>query len=529
MRKKITLLILFTVLIPCSGLNAQERHPGIVNTLSEDNYNNHIDELVFAKLKKLGIPPSELCSDAVFVRRVYLDAIGTLPTPYEARRFLNDKNPDKRSLLIDRLLQRDEYADYWSMKWCDILRVKSEFPIKLWPNAVQAYYRWIKTALKENMPYNRFAYQLLTSSGSNFRVAPVNFYRAVPEKTPDKIAEMAALTFMGVRTKNWTENQRLGLAAFFAKVGYKGTAEWKEEIIYFDSNKEFLNPHTNKPQKPVLPDGESVSIPPDKDPRLVFADWLIRPDNTWFAQNIVNRIWYWLLGRGIIHEADDIRSDNPAQNPELLSWLEKELIDYEFDLKHIFRLILNSKTYQLSSEDIPENTNDGTNFSHYYVRRLDAEVLIDAICKLTGTTENYSSNIPEPFTFIPGNQRSITLADGSITSPFLDMFGRPPRDTGYESERNNNPAANQMLHLLNSSHIQKKIKNSWRLKQLLSRSKNENEALNMIYLSILSRLPSAKEREIARAYMASDELSRNDALFDLVWALINTKEFLFKH
>jgi hypothetical protein len=494
---------------------------------------NRIDAFVFAKLQKLGIPPSGRCSDAVFLRRVYLDVIGTLPTATEARHFLDSRDFNKRAALIDKLLEHDAFADYWAMKWYDLLRIKSEFPSKLWPNAVQAYARWIRTAIKNNMPYDRFARALLTSSGSNFREAPVNFYRAMPEKTPMKIAETVALTFMGVRTRHWSENQRLGMAAFFGNVGFKGTSEWKEEIVYFNPDAAFLNPSTKLPHATVFPDGKRVSIPPGRDPRIVFADWLIRPENPWFTRAIVNRAWYWLLGRGLIHEPDDIRANNPCRNPELLAWLEKELVRSKYDLKHIFRLILSSRTYQLSSVCTKGNRHDQNHFSHYRVRQLKAEVLIDAICQITGTTEHYHSKVPEPFTFIPETHRSITLADGSISSPFLEMFGRPPRDTGLESERRDNPSPNQRLHLLNSTHIQKKILKSRKLKALLKRLAKKDRrgeaVVRELYLTILSRYPSAAEIKTIQEYAAQKGVGRYHAAFDLAWALMNTKEFLCHH
>ena len=494
------------------------------------NGSDRIDELVLARLEALGIEPSGLCSDAVFLRRAYLDVIGTLPTPREVRDFLRDRDPNKRSALIDHLLQRDEFADYWAMKWCDVLRVKSEFPSNLWPNAVQAYHRWVRSALAENMPYDRFARELLTASGSNFRVPQVNFYRAMSPKEPLKIAEVAALTFMGVRIKDWPEDRRRGLAALFAKVGYKSTAEWKEEIVYFDPEAEWLDPATGQPQRPVLPDGTAPMIPADRDPRGAFADWLIDPENPTFARCAVNRIWYWLLGRGIIHEPDDIRPDNPPQNPELLDFLAAELIARDYDLKHIYRLILNSKTYQRSSQITPGNAADEVNFSRYTIRQLDAEVLIDAICQITETTESYSSRIPEPFTFIPESMRSIALADGSITSPFLEKFGRPPRDTGYASERKNTPSASQQLHLLNSTHILKKIYFGPGLRKLLRWARGDEErTIRVLYAAILSRLPTAPERRTAKDYLHTEGLKPGEAALDLAWALMNTKEFIFRH
>lgn len=498
-----------------------------------------IDRMVLTKLEENGIPPSGLCTDDVFLRRVYIDMIGTIPTPQEARRFLRSNAQNKREALIEELFERPEYADYWAMKWCDLLRVKAEFPSKLWPNAVQAYYRFVRTALCTNMPYDEFARQMLTSSGSNFRAAPVNFYRAMPQREPETTAGIVALTFMGMRTDLWSDEQLQGMAAFFGKIGYKGTAEWKEEIVYFDPSLSYTGPDSKEPVVPRLPDGTVVELGEYDDPREAFSDWLI--GSRVFADNMVNRIWYWLLGRGIVHEPDDIRPDNPAQNPELLAFLSKELVEHDFDLRHIYRIILNSKTYQRSSIHNAGNLADESGFSRYYIRRLDAEVLIDAICQITGTTESYSSDIPEPFTFIPENQRSITLSDGSITSPFLDLYGRPSRDTGYASERNNTPSAAQKLHLLNSSHIQDKImKNKKLLGQYVRKPdpakkksqtawREPNEAIELMYLTILSRYPTAKETNEAIRYARESGLNRQEAAVDLVWALLNTKEFIFKH
>ena len=346
---------------------------------------NAIDELVFAKLEQCNIQPATVCSDGVFVRRAYLDIIGTLPSGYEAKEFILDRTPNKRRALIDRLLERDEFADYWAMKWSDLLRVKAEFPINLWPNAAQAYHRWIRTSIRENLPYDQFVRQMLTASGSNFRVPPVNFYRAMQNQEPPGIAQTVALTFMGTRADKWPKDRLAGMAAFFAQVGYKYTAEWKEEIVFFDPGKTNA-PGTNEVAiaAAVFPDGTPARLSPDRDPREVFADWLIDPKNPWFTRNIANRVWAWLLGRGIIQEPDDIRPDNPPSNPELLALLERELIASHYDLKHLYRLILNSKTYQLSSIPKADSSEGDANFSHYPLRRLEAEVLIDALDKITG-------------------------------------------------------------------------------------------------------------------------------------------------
>ncbi len=485
--------------------------------------NNLIDALVMASLRKEGIRPANLCSDEVFIRRVYLDVNGSLPEPREVRSFLQNRSSHKRAALINKLLKREEFADYWSLKWCDLLRVKAEFPINLWPNAVQAYHRWIHDCLRDNMPYDEFAREMLTSSGSNFRVPQVNFYRAILGQEPSAIAGAAALTFMGVRLDKWPEDRRNGIEAFFSRVAYKGTAEWKEEIVYLD-------PTATGLLKAVFPDGVAVEIKADKDPRVVFADWLITGYNPWFARNIVNRIWAWLMGRGIIHEPDDIHPDNPAVHPRLLAYLEKELVNSDYDLRYIYRLILNSRTYQQSSIPRSSHPEAEAMFACYPVRRLEAEVLVDALCWLSGTQESYSSPIPEPFTFIPEENRSIELADGSISSQFLEMFGRPSRDTGMESERNNQPSDAQRLHLLNSSHVQNKIERSKRINGLVKASKgNIKTLIGMIYLNILSRYPMQTELAAAEKYFQTKGVGKRQATNDLAWALINSKEFLYRH
>lgn len=520
------LLFLATILLAVSsGALAAESIPNPFESRGIVTPENSIDTMVFGQLKKLGIRPANVCSDPVFVRRVFLDVIGTLPTAVEARDFILDRNPGKRRALIDRLLEHEEFADYWAMKWSDLLRVKAEYPINLWPNGSQAYHRWIRTSIKENKPYDRFVREQLVSSGSNFRVGPVNFYRAMQNKEPQGMAQTVALTFMGTRTEKWPANRLAGMAAFFSQVGHKYTSEWKEEVVFFDPDLA-----TNGLAKmAAFPDGTPARWVPGQDPRKVFADWLIDPGNPWFARNVANRVWSWLLGRGIIEEADDIRPDNPPANPELLALLEKETIAAGYDLKHLYRLILNSKTYQLSFIPRADPAEGSAHFAFYPLRRLEAEVLIDALNQITGTKENYSSAIPEPFTFIPAEQRSISLPDGSITSSFLEMFGRPPRDTGLESERNNLPTAAQQLHLLNSSHIQRKIEQSRMIQSLTSSKAPRRASATALHLAILSRFPTDKELTILGVDSPPEGAGGREALIDLAWALINSSEFLYRH
>ncbi len=484
---------------------------------------NRIDELLLEGLRKQKIEPAGLCSDAVFFRRVHLDLTGTLPDPRKIHPFLNDRRPEKYRQLIDELMRRGEFADYWTHKWGDALRIKAEFPINLWPNGVQAYSRWVYEAVRGNMPYDRFARALLTSSGSNFRVPPVNFYRALQGQEPPALAAAVALTFMGARFEQWPAQRQKDTAVFFSRVAYKKTAEWKEEIVYLD-------PAPAGPLKTAFPDGKKVVIRAGEDPRRVFADWLIRPENPWFARCAVNRIWAWLLGRGIVHEPDDIRPENPAAHPKILAYLAKELAAADYDLRHIFRLIANSATYRQSSIPRGGAARAEQYFACYPVRRLDAEVLIDALNRIAGASEAYSSVIPEPYTFIPAEERSIELEDGSITSQFLEMFGRPSRDTGMHTERNNTPTDAQSLHLLNSSTIQNKITRSWRLRMLMQRAKGDTRKLiTMLYHVVLSRPPTADEIGSAEKYMKQKGIGTRNGAVDLAWALINAKEFLYRH
>jgi hypothetical protein len=537
-----------------------------------------LDKIVFNKLASLKIHPT-LCSDAVFVRRAYLDIIGTLPTAQEAREFIQDTDTkNKRRALIDRLLERDEYADYWAMRWGDILRIKAEFPVNLWPNAAQAFHRWVRESIAANKPYDRFVNEMLTASGSNFRVGPVNFYRAIQNRTPDGIASAVALTFMGTRTDAWPTNKLEGMSVFFSQISYKPTSEWKEEHVFWNPLGSNVVIASSVPGKPaiaaiaqptntvaqafdptaanldfmlgVFPDGTKVKLSPNKDPREVFADWLVTPKNRWFTRAIANRLWGWIMGRGIVHEPDDIRDDNPPSNPALLVYLEKEMIAGRYDMKRFMRLVFNSKTYQLSSMPKITTPEAEANFASYALRRLDAEVLIDVINKVTGATDLYTSPIPEPFTYIPENKPAVAIADGSITSPFLTLFGRTARATGMENERNNKPVPSQWLHLLNSSHIYRKISDGPKMRAIIDSGRKPQEVVEELYLTILSRLPTADETKSLEEYGTTQSVrqppvmkngksvkqpdktvivKRRDDWVDIAWALINSAEFLYRH
>ena len=552
----LTLLgVLVCALLLCQGFVQGEEARSIFESPTPPQPAGELDRIVFAKLEQLGIKPV-LCSDAVFVRRLYLDMLGKLPTSTEVREFLADQSPDKRTRLVDRLMERREFVDYWAMKWGDTLRIKAEIPVNLWPNGARAFHRFVWASLASNKPYDQFVREMLTASGSNFRVGAVNFYRAVQDRSPAGIASMVALTFMGVRTDHWPKERLDGMAVFFSQIAYKPTSEWKEEVVFWDPwglrlvptnfvpgrdtpgtvrpkpTDEVVSPApppiSQEPLVGVFPDGTKVTIPPDKDPREVFADWLIRPDNPWFTKCIVNRVWAWIMGRGIIHEPDDIRDDNPPSNPELLAYLEKEMIQSGYNLRHLYRVILTSQTYQFSS--IPRNSSPEAmaNFASYLPRRLEAEVLIDAINDITGTTDLYTSAIPEPFTYVPRDVSAVSLADGSIISPFLTLFGRSARATGAFNERSNKPTPSQWLHMLNSSAIYSKLVSGPKLTALFRSGRPIPEIVDELYLTILSRSPTPEELQTCKEYIEKSR-SRGEAMVDVAWALINSPEFLYRH
>lgn len=516
-------LALATAVLSATARAASPKAPSPFESLAPRVERGVIDQCVFARLAALHIEPARPVSEAAFLRRIHLDLIGRLPTAEETRRYLADPDASKRARHINLLLSRPEFAEYWSLKWSDLLRIKAEYPINLWPNAAQAYHRWIFNALQQDLPLDKFARTLLVSAGSNAHDGPVNFYRALPSRDPVSLAKAVALTFLGTRPEAWSQEQWSGMAGFFSQVGYKSTGEWKEEIVFWDPA---LSPPAGVgPAR--FPDGTPAHLSGDKDPRQVFADWMLAPDNPWFARVLANRIWAWVMGRGIVQEPDDFRADNPPSHPELLEELTRELVASNYSLKHLFRLILNTQTYQLSC--VPQSTDPraAALFAFYPLRRLEAEVLIDALNDLTGTSETYTSAIPEPYTFVPADVRAVSLPDGSITSSFLELFGRPPRDSGLESERNNRISAGQRLHLLNSTHVRRKIEQGPRIAELLRGP--PRGVIDGIYLAVLSRPPTDEERQTVRATVKPGPTGGRAAALDLIWALINSDEFLHRH
>lgn len=483
---------------------------------------NELDTIFLKFLQKENRKPSPLCSDEVFLRRVYIDLIGTIPTAKEARSFLKDKNNDKRKKLINELLDRVEFIDLQTMRWCDLLRVKSEFPINLWPNGAACYYRWIYHSVEENKPYNQFVRELLTANGSNFRDGAANFYRAVPAKDCDTLAEMACRTFLGLDIAPWPMEKRKQIALFFSRVEYKETAQWKEEIVY--RNREPL-----ERTELVFPDNSVKTIAPSEDPRELFANWLVLPDNTTFNVCIINRLWNWLFGKCLTAEQNDAQNENGQVLLEPGQFLCQALINSNYDLKQMYRLILNSGIYQQTS--ISENNSINTQrlFTVYPVRRIEAEIFQDMLAQIFELPVGYTSEVAEPFTIIPPQYRTILLPDASITSSFLEMFGHSSRDTGTETDRNNDVTESQQLFLLNSTEINERIiKYTNRLGNRLE-SESIEYIIEEIWLTFLSRFPTEEEYKII-----SDELRRTDKsgsqkMQDIIWSLVNSCEFICKH
>ena len=450
---------------------------------------------------------SNQCSDEVFLRRTYLTVTGALPSPQDCTKFLDDKNPKKREKLVNRLINSELCLKYMEMHWGDILRIKSEFPSNLWPNGVQAYNRWVYEQLLNNVPYNEMVRKLLLSQGSNFRSPAANFYRGFQKRSPENFYSNINVLFLGNR--NCTDNGYL----CFKQIKFKGTKEWKEEIIYLDY-------HMNLPwQKIVLEDGTVLELTADTDWREAYVNWLTSPTNRRFAEVMVNRMWYWVFGKGLVHEPDDWRADNKPSDPAKL----KELTDYfmskNYDMKALLRKILMSKEF--NSEMAPKG--------FYQPQRLPAEVIIDAISTATGIWTTYSSRVPEPFTFYPPQTRATHLGDATVSSSELELFGKVSRDVSLESQRNNSITSRQLLYLMNSSVLERRIRRSPVLKRILEQHTDVSTLANAITLRVLSRRATPEEIKLYREYREKNSLPLNELAYDIMWMQINSNEFLYNH
>ncbi|MDB5312047.1 MAG: hypothetical protein JWO38_6249 [Gemmataceae bacterium] len=491
---------------------------------------NYIDELVFAKQKELQLLPAAVCSDEVFLRRVYLDVIGTLPTAEEASAFLDSKEPDKRTKLVDQLLGRDEYALFWALKWADILRGS---PTTISDRGVHSFHRYLVRMVAEDRPVTAFARDLLTGSGNTLNKPAANFFRVA--RTPEEAAEAAAQLFMGVRMQcakchnhpfeGITQTDYYGLAAYFAQVQYKGTQfGLDDEIVYLAPGREVQNPLTRKPQPPVAFGAPAPRSTPDDDRRRAFADWLTSPANKFFAPSVVNRIWYHLLGKGIVDPVDDFRDTNPPSNPELLKALADEFARGGYRLKPLIRTILNSRTYQLAGDgpaQSPQAANPDRYFTKAMVRMLSAEQALDAVSLATG--------VPETFKGFPTGTRAVDLPEGGIDHPFLQAFSRPVRDVTCECAREDDPSLPQVLHMLNNAGVLAKVRSpKGHVAGWLKDGKSPEWIVEQVYLATLSRRPTARERDLVAKHLATVG-DKTAGLQDVQHALLNLNEFLLRH
>lgn len=450
---------------------------------------------------------SDRCSDEVFWRRLHLTVTGTLPPASSTEAFLKSTNPKKRAGTVSRILTDELSLKYMQMHWGDILRIKSEFPSNLWPNGVQAYNRWVYEQLLNNVPYDKMVRDLLLSSGSNFRSPAVNFYRGFQKRSPENFYANINLLFLGKR--GCTDNGHL----CFSQVKFKSTKEWKEEIIYVDYEK-------NLPRQEIkLEDGTVLKLTPDSDWREVYVNWLTSPQNRRFAEVMVNRVWYWVFGKGIVHEPDDWREDNKPSNPKLLKELTDYFIKTKFDTRALLKKILLSKEF--NSKAAPEG--------FFVPQRLPAEVIVDAISSVTGKWATYMSRVPEPFTFYPPKTRATHLGDATVSSSQLELFGKVSRDVSLESQRNNAITSRQLLYLMNSSELERSIRQCAFLKSICKKYTEVEPIVNAITLRTLARRATPAEIEMYKEHMQQNELPLQELAFDVMWMQINSNEFLYNH
>jgi hypothetical protein len=491
---------------------------------------NFVDEEVFKKLKALGLPASQLADDATFQRRVTIDVAGRLPTLAEVEEFRNDKAADRRLRLINRLLDSTDYADFFANKWNAILRNKRRQDAD--KGATFAFHDWIRESFLHNKPYDQFVREVLTASGEVGRNPPVAWYREVKDQSAQ--VEDTAQLFLGLRIQcarchhhpfeKWSQQDYYGFSAFFSQVGRKkGYLANEERIFHRVGVAQSRNPKTGKDVKPTGLGSSTLQPSADVDPRVLLADWMSDPSNPFFAKSVVNRYWKHFFSRGLVDPEDDMRVTNPASNPALLDALAKDFVEHRFDLKHLVRTICSSSIYQLSAEPNEWNRDDKQNFSRFYPKRLNAEVLLDAIDQVTLSATNFGP--------IPAGTRAIQLPDNGFSSYFLTVFGRPESSSACECERSSEANLAQSLHLLNSAEIQGKLTAANARADVLAKDaqRAHPEKIRELYLSTFGREPSSDETAIAIAHLEKNVQDPKRAYEDIVWALINTKEFLFNH
>jgi hypothetical protein len=504
-----------------------------------------IDDLVLEQLRKLRLKPSPAADDATFVRRAFLDTIGRLPTPEEARAFVNDSSPQKHERLADLLLARPEFVDYWTYKWSDVLLLTGS---KLRPAAIAAYDKWLRDRVATNMPWDQLVREVVTARGSSTENGATNFFAV--HQDPETMAENVSQAFLSLSIgcakchnhplEKWTNDQYYAFANLFSRVRAKG---WGgdarngdgQRTLYVETRGELIQPRTGKPQPPAPLDAPALAMDDVHDRRDALAAWLTAPENPYFTRAVANRVWANFMGTGIVESVDDLRMSNPASNEKLLAALADFLMKQRYDLKSLMRLILTSQTYRRSSVPLPENRDDHRYFSRHYPRRLMAEVLSDAITDVTGVRDSFSEILlndgsTEKVSYAP-ETRALQLKDSAVKNYFLKTFGRNARDITCECERSNQPSLVQALHLSNGATVNEKLSaKSGRITQVLAADPKPAEIIDEAYQLCLSRPPTAEQRKkFEELLTAAKPEEKRQAVEDLYWSLLTSREFLFQH
>jgi hypothetical protein len=492
--------------------------------------NNFIDDLVYSKLATLNILPSEPCNDTQFLRRLFLDAIGRIPSLDEVNRYLRDDAPDRRSRWVSEVLDRPEYADYWANKWADLLRPN---PYRVGIKTTYSLDAWLREVFRKNIPHDQFARQLVTAQGSTWRNGAVTIFR--DRREPAEITTMVSQLFLGLRMECakchqhpfevYGQSDFYGMAAHFARVGYKGTGlsppiSGSEEIVFTKAKGEVRHPLTDKVLLPKTLFGEARETSPNEDPRVALADWMTSPDNPYFAQVAVNRLWAEVMGVGIVDPIDDLRATNPASNQALLTALAEYFHEVGFDNKKLLHAIFTSHVYGLSSRPNETNASDNRNFSRHYRKRLRAEVLSDALSDITQQDEDFEG--------MPKGTRAIQLWTVRTNSELLDAFGRPDPNQDPPCERMASATMTQTLHLMNASHIQRRITaDGGRCQALSATSRDSASIIQELYLAIFNRQPDASELKTLETEFAQPKVDRRRLIEDIMWSMVNSPEFLY--
>jgi hypothetical protein len=488
----------------------------------------YVDALALVKWQQLGLVPSALCTDGEFLRRATLDLNGRLPTPVEVRAFLADTSSEKRSKLIDRLLDSPDYGAFFALRWGSILRNSQLAGSE---QAAYAFHDWLRDMIGRNRPYDELVRGVVAAAGEWQEAPAINWYWQMRDDQLHQPVADTAQVFLGLRLQcakchhhpyeRWSQDDYYGLAGFFARLGRKGFGEPPPYYASRTRTTGEINPHTGKPIEPKLLDGPVLDVPPEQDPRQRLVDWMARPDNAFFAKALCNRMWGHLLGRGLVDPVDDMRETNPPSNPELLDALAKDFVAHHYDVKHLLRTICASRTYQLSSVPNEWNRHDRQNHARYYGKRLIAEVLLDAVDEVCGTRTTFSK--------MSRQARAVDLPHEGFGSYFLDVFDRPPRSSPCECARSNGASLSQVLHLVNSSEIEDKLAaGNGRVAKLVQAKASPKQAVEELYLAAFARLPTAEEMQKAMTYVAEQKDPRR-GLEDVLWALLNSREFQFNH